>query len=85
MKAALWHGRYDIRVEVVPDPTPGASDVVVKVDWCGICGTDLSEYLYERVFIPVDRPHAITGTRAPIIMGHEFAGEVVGLVGTSPI
>ena len=41
MKAARWHGRRDVRIEVVPDPTPGPQEVVLHVDWCGICGTDM--------------------------------------------
>jgi (R,R)-butanediol dehydrogenase / meso-butanediol dehydrogenase / diacetyl reductase len=79
VKAALWHGRRDLRVEEVPDPTPGAHDVVVEIDWCGICGTDLGEYLYGPQLIPVGEPHPLTGTAAPLIMGHEFAGTVVAL------
>ncbi len=77
MKAALWHGRHDIRVEEVPDPIPGPDDVILRVDWCGICGTDMGEYLHGPQFIPVDRPHPLTGAKAPIILGHEFAGEIV--------
>jgi (R,R)-butanediol dehydrogenase/meso-butanediol dehydrogenase/diacetyl reductase len=77
MKAALWHGRRDLRVEEVPDPSPGPQDVVVEIDWCGICGTDLGEYLYGPQLIPVGEPHPLTGAAAPLIMGHEFAGTVV--------
>ena len=45
MKAAVFHGPRDIRLEDVPEPSVRPGSVKVKVDWCGICGTDLHEYL----------------------------------------
>jgi len=78
MRAALWHARKDIRIETVPDPTPpGPGEVILKVGGCGICGTDLEEYAYGPIFIPVGTPNPLTDTQAPLILGHEFAGEVV--------
>ena len=68
-----------MRVETVPDPTPGPDDVVIKVGYCGVCGTDLEEYRYGPIWVPVDRPNPLTGKKAPIVLGHEFAGEVVAL------
>jgi (R,R)-butanediol dehydrogenase / meso-butanediol dehydrogenase / diacetyl reductase len=77
MKAAVWHGQRDIRVEPFPDPGPLAADGVrVEVAWCGICGTDLEEYLHGPLFIPVEKPNPLTGRRAPMVMGHEFVGTV---------
>ncbi|GAA3324495.1 (R,R)-butanediol dehydrogenase [Ectobacillus funiculus] len=49
----------------------------IKVSYCGICGSDLHEYLAGPIFIPVDKPHPISKDKAPIVMGHEYAGEVV--------
>jgi (R,R)-butanediol dehydrogenase/meso-butanediol dehydrogenase/diacetyl reductase len=81
MKAARFHGPGDIRIDDVPEPTPGPGQVQVAVDWCGICGTDLHEYLEGPIFIPPKgSPHPITGAEAPVVMGHEFAG-VVSAVG----
>ncbi|HBW35927.1 2,3-butanediol dehydrogenase [Desulfosporosinus sp. BICA1-9] len=78
MKAAVWYGRKDVRVVDVPEPpSPGEGWVKVKVEWCGICGSDLHEYLAGPIFIPVAEPDALTGSKAPIILGHEFSGEVV--------
>lgn len=78
MKAAVWHARDDVRVEEVPEPgPPGPGEVILKVGACGICGTDLEEYRAGPLFIQVGRPNPLTGRMAPIIMGHEFAGEVV--------
>jgi len=77
MKAAKWYGKKDIRVENVPEPAaPKAGEVKVKVAWCGICGSDLHEYLAGPIFIPT-QPHPLTGTSAPLILGHEFTGTVV--------
>lgn len=78
MKAAVWHARNDIRVEEVPEPgAPGPDEVIIQVGACGICGTDLEEYRAGPLFIPVDQPNPLTGRMAPLILGHEFAGEVV--------
>lgn len=78
MKAAVFHGPRDIRLEDVPEPEIRPGNVKVKVDWCGICGTDLHEYLAGPIFIPPEgSPHPITGETLPLTLGHEFAGEVV--------
>jgi (R,R)-butanediol dehydrogenase/meso-butanediol dehydrogenase/diacetyl reductase len=77
MRAARWHGRRDVRVEDVPIPRVGPGEVLLRVSWCGICGTDVEEYRDGPVVIPVDRPNPLTGQRAPVTLGHEFAGEVV--------
>ena len=78
MKAAVFHGQKDIRLEDVPEPEVREGNVKVKVDWCGICGTDLHEYLAGPIFIPPKgSPHPITGETLPLTLGHEFAGEVV--------
>lgn len=61
MRAAVWHGRHDIRVEDVPlHVSPPAGWVQIRVQWCGICGSDLHEYVAGPVFIPVDAPHPLT-------------------------
>jgi (R,R)-butanediol dehydrogenase/meso-butanediol dehydrogenase/diacetyl reductase len=78
MRAAVWHGRKDVRVEEVPDlPPPPAGQVKIETAWCGICGTDLHEYLGGPIYVPADRPHPLTGAQAPVILGHEMAGTVV--------
>jgi (R,R)-butanediol dehydrogenase/meso-butanediol dehydrogenase/diacetyl reductase len=78
MKAAVWHKAKDLRVEEVEEPSVGdPHEVKVKVQACGICGSDLHEYAVGPIFIPVEQPHPISGDKAPIVMGHEFSGEVV--------
>lgn len=77
MKAARWYAKKDIRVENVPEPAmPKAGEVKIKVLWCGICGSDLHEYLAGPIFIPTE-PHPLTGHSGATILGHEFTGHVV--------
>jgi (R,R)-butanediol dehydrogenase/meso-butanediol dehydrogenase/diacetyl reductase len=77
MKAAVWHGRRDIRVEQFPDPPPpGRNEIRIRVDWCGICGTDLEEYVNGPLYIPVDHRDELTGRKAPMVIGHELVGTV---------
>lgn len=76
MKAAVWHGVKDIRVEDVELKPLKSDEVVVKVAWAGICGSDLHEYVEGPVFIPVDKVDELTGGQAPLTMGHEFSGVV---------
>jgi (R,R)-butanediol dehydrogenase / meso-butanediol dehydrogenase / diacetyl reductase len=89
MLAVRWHARGDVRTEEVPPPPPpGPGEVQLQVRWCGICGTDLEEWLSGPVFIPVAVPHPVTGRRAPLVLGHEFAGVIVaagdGVTGLRP-
>lgn len=77
MNAALWYDKKDIRIENVREPKPSEGEVVVQVKRCGICGTDLHEYTSGPQVIPTGEPHPLTGHQAPIIMGHEFAGDIV--------
>ena len=79
MKAALWYQKGDIRVEEIESGPPGPGQVKVKIKVCGICGSDLHEYR-EGPFIIPRKPHPITHRQGgPVILGHEFSGEVVAL------
>lgn len=68
MLAAVVHGPHDLRVEEVPDPVCGPGQVVVAMEWGGVCGSDVA--------------YVQTGTsgtavlRDPLILGHEVAGRV---------
>jgi 2-desacetyl-2-hydroxyethyl bacteriochlorophyllide A dehydrogenase len=66
MRALVLDRPGSFRVAEVPDPAPRPAEIVVKVDCCGICGTDM--HILAGDFPPA--PY-------PIIPGHEFAGEVV--------
>jgi (R,R)-butanediol dehydrogenase/meso-butanediol dehydrogenase/diacetyl reductase len=76
MKAARWYGRGDVRIEDVPRPEPAAGELLLRVSWCGICGTDVEEFVSGPTIIPVDAPNGLTGRSAPLTLGHEFVGTV---------
>ncbi|MEW6470764.1 MAG: alcohol dehydrogenase catalytic domain-containing protein [Actinomycetota bacterium] len=79
MRAVVWHGRRDLRLEDIPEPDdPGPDEAIIEVSFCGICGTDLHEYVEGPVMI---RPtsHPLTGQAPPLTLGHEFSGRVVAL------
>jgi (R,R)-butanediol dehydrogenase/meso-butanediol dehydrogenase/diacetyl reductase len=78
MKASLYYGKHDLRVEDIPEPEVRPGTVKVKVEWTGICGTDLHEYEDGPIFCPAPgHPHPITGESVPVVLGHEMAGTVV--------
>lgn len=76
MKAAVWYGQKDVRVEDRTQNELKDGEVKVKVSWAGICGTDLHEYLEGPIFISTDKPDPFLGGKAPVTLGHEFAGVV---------
>ncbi|MCM3703655.1 2,3-butanediol dehydrogenase [Paenibacillus macerans] len=76
MKALRWHGVKDLRLENIEEPKPAKGEAKIKVEWCGICGSDLHEYTAGPIFIPLET-HPLSGDKAPVVMGHEFSGQVV--------
>lgn len=77
MKAARFYAAGDIRIEDIPEPRAKPDEVLVDIEWGGICGTDLHEYLVGPFTIPrPGRPHAITGESLPVTLCHEFCGRV---------
>lgn len=69
MKAVVWHGKGDLRVERVPDPAiVNPRDVIIRVTSTAICGSDL--HLFDGM---------IPTMRKGDVLGHEFMGEVVEL------
>jgi len=77
MKALRWHGPRDLRLVDLVESTLQPGEVRVRVAYCGICGSDLHEYVDGPHAIPVERPHPISGRCAPLTLGHEFCGAVV--------
>jgi L-idonate 5-dehydrogenase len=68
MRAVVVHGPNDLRVDQRPDPVPGEGEVLIAMEWGGVCGSDLS---YWR--------HGGSGTavlRHPLVLGHEVAGRI---------
>jgi (R,R)-butanediol dehydrogenase/meso-butanediol dehydrogenase/diacetyl reductase len=80
MRAAVFHGREDLRLEDVPEPAPRPDEVKLKVLYNGICGSDLHEY-YHGPITTRTTPHPLTGVKNPVIMGHEMCGEIVATGG----
>ncbi len=68
MQAAVFRGVDEVRCEQVPVPEIGAGEVLVRIDTCGVCGTDLKKIHTES--------HP-----APRVFGHEMAGTVAAVGG----
>ncbi|BGP44176.1 hypothetical protein JCM10450v2_008406 [Rhodotorula kratochvilovae] len=79
MKAAMYYGAKDIRIEEVDKPVlKKEGHCLVKVAYCGICGTDLHEYESGPILIPGKQPHPVTKCSLTdgICLGHEFSGVI---------
>jgi len=76
MRAARWHARNDIRIDHVDVPEPLPDQALLRVLWCGICGSDLEEYFHGPLTVPVGTPHPTSGRMAPITLGHEIVAMV---------
>jgi 2-desacetyl-2-hydroxyethyl bacteriochlorophyllide A dehydrogenase len=70
MKAAVFMGPGKIELQEKPVPMLENGEILIKVEYCGICGTDLSIYRGEH-----------SRAQAPLIMGHEFVGSVADIRG----
>jgi L-iditol 2-dehydrogenase len=63
MRAAVYRGPGEVRIESLEDPRPGPGEVLVRMLACGICGSDLMQWYVSR--------------KAPVVLGHEPVGVVV--------
>ena len=63
MRVARWYSNQDVRIEEMPVPQIGPGELLVRVEACGICGSDVMEWY--RL------------DRAPLVLGHEIGGQVV--------
>jgi L-iditol 2-dehydrogenase len=68
--AARLHGARDLRLHDEPPPEPGPGDVLVRIGAVGLCGSDRHWFL--------DGAVGDTALTAPLVLGHEFAGAIVG-------
>lgn len=66
MKAALYHGKRDVRVLEIPEPETMPGTVKVKIDYCGICGSDVHAYIHGPYNTVMQNK----------VMGHEYGGVV---------
>jgi threonine dehydrogenase-like Zn-dependent dehydrogenase len=76
MKALVYRARQDLRYESISEPSPRAGQVLVKVKYAGVCNTDFNEYANGPIFVS-GTPHARTGRSVPLVLGHEFSGQIV--------
>jgi len=65
MRVAMYYNNKDIRIEEMPKPEIGPGELLVRVEASGVCGSDVMEWY---------RIH-----KAPLVLGHEIAGEVVAV------
>ena len=63
MRVAMWYNNRDVRLEEMPVPQTGPGELLVKVEACGLCGSDVMEWY--RL------------DRAPLVLGHEIGGQIV--------
>jgi threonine dehydrogenase-like Zn-dependent dehydrogenase len=68
MQALVWEGPRQMNLRESPDPQPAAQEVLIRVAYSGICGSELGGYLGHNSL-----------RKPPLIMGHEFSGEIVAL------
>jgi (R,R)-butanediol dehydrogenase/meso-butanediol dehydrogenase/diacetyl reductase len=76
VRAAVYYGVGDLRLEDVEEPTVGPGQVKLRVAYNGLCGTDLHEIFDGQRAIP-SQPHPLTGAAAPLILGHEIGATVI--------
>src|SRR5687768_4481138 len=67
MRVAMYYSVADIRIEEMPVPSIGPGELLVRVRASGICGSDVMEWYRARA--------------APLVLGHEIAGEVAAVGG----
>lgn len=92
MKAARFYAKGDVKVEEIDVPKQKDGEVLIEITWCGICGSDLHEYIIGRfnanvceimtntylgpMTIPSAKEHPLTGEKLPVTLGHEFCGRI---------
>ncbi len=69
MKVAAFYGKGDVRIEDRPIPTPGPNQLVVKINYVGVCGTDVE--FYKGGYPPF--------VHLPMVLGHENVGTVTAV------
>ncbi len=68
MRAAVYEGDGRLVIRDVPDPVPAPNEVLIEIEACGVCGSDV-----QIINVPPGHP-----STPPVILGHEFVGRIVG-------
>lgn len=76
MRAAVWYAQKDVRVEQREQRDLTATQVKIKVNYAGICGSDLHAY-QDGAGVQQCLLHPLSHQKAPLILGHEFSGKIV--------
>ena len=66
MRAAVYEGEGRLVIRDVPDPVPAPDEVLIEVEACGVCGSDV-----QIINVPPGHP-----STPPVIIGHEFVGRI---------
>lgn len=67
MKVAVFHGNKSVQIETRPIPVPGRNQMLIKIEYCGICGTDIESFQNGNMIPP------------GMVFGHENVGRVHAL------
>jgi 2-desacetyl-2-hydroxyethyl bacteriochlorophyllide A dehydrogenase len=73
MKAAVFEGKEKVIYKDVEDPKISSDEVLIKVKYCGICGTDVAFYFANMPYLDIGEQ------KYPFIAGHEWSGEIVNI------
>jgi L-iditol 2-dehydrogenase len=66
MKAAVFYGPEDLRLEDVPDPVIAENQILIKTEACAVCGSDVRTFHF-----------GASNITEPVVMGHEITGTIV--------
>ncbi|CAO2656678.1 Nn.00g054810.m01.CDS01 [Neocucurbitaria sp. VM-36] len=78
VNSVRYYGPKELKIEQIESQTCGPFDVRVKVAFCGICGSDIHEYLGGPILTPkIGQQDPHTGSRLPVTLGHEISGTVI--------
>ncbi|KAJ5855250.1 hypothetical protein N7455_009198 [Penicillium solitum] len=78
--ALRYYGKEDIRLEQIPSRPCKPNEIRIEVAYCGICGSDIHEYLDGPIFPPQPgTKNPWTGESLPVTLGHEMSGVIVEL------
>jgi len=76
MKALLYYGNKDIRLEDIDKPTVKINEALIKITSTSICQTDIEEWQHGPLWVQTETPNPLSGKKAPLVLGHEISGVI---------